>query len=102
MKGETNETYHDFPISLDYHCSIKTNNFVYVIGGSNYNNINKIESSKGFRLNLNEKVLKWKEIALINLRRSAPGVAAFDDTIVMCGGYNGLKHLSSTKLVMPR
>ena len=95
LNGETNESYPDLPISLYYHRSIKTTNFVYVIGGSNYDI--QIQSNKAFRLNLNEKVLKWKEVASMNVGRSAPGVAVFDDTIVVCGGYNGLNYLSSAE-----
>ena len=95
LNGKTNETYPDLPISLYSHRSIKTNNFVYVIGGSNYDI--QIQSNKAFRLSLNKKVLKWKEIASMNVGRSAPGVAVFNDTIVVCGGYNGLNYLSSAE-----
>ena len=95
LHGETNESYPDLPISLHYHSSIKTNAFLYVIGGRDYDN--QIESNKAFRLNLNENVLKWEEIASMNLRRGVPGVAVFDDTIVVCGGYYGSKRLSSAE-----
>ena len=95
LDGETNKSYPDLPISLDYHRSIKTTNVVYVIGGSDYDN--KIESSKAFRLNLKKNVLKWEEIASINVRRCSPGVAVFNDTIVVCGGHDGSKRLSSAE-----
>ena len=95
LDGETNESYPDLPISLDSHRSTKTTNFVYVIGGSDYDN--KIESSKAFRLNLKEKVLKWEEIASMNMRRCSPGAAVFNDTIVVCGGHDGSKRLSSAE-----
>ena len=92
LHGETNESYPDLPISLNSHHSIKRNNFVYVIGvGEAYDN--QIESNKAFRLYLNEDVLKWKKIASMNFRRSSPGVAMFDDTIVVCGSYNSSKHV---------
>ena len=95
LDGETNKTYPDLPISLYYHSSIKTNAFLYVIGGRNYDN--QIKSNKAFKLNLNKNVLKWEEIASINSKRGAPGVAVFDDTIVVCGGYDGSKRLSSAE-----
>ena len=95
LNDKTNETYPDLPISLDYHSSIKTNDFFYVIGGRDHDN--QIESNKTFRLNLNEKVLKWEEIASMNMSRRDNGVAVFGDTIVVCGGYDGTKHLSSAE-----
>ena len=95
LNGETTEIYPDLPISLDYHSSIKTNDFFYVIGGRDHDN--QIQSNKAFRLNLNENVLKWEEIASMNVKRSAPGVAVFGDTIVVCGGYDGSKCLSSAE-----
>ena len=95
LNSQTNESYPDLPISLDYHRSIKTNNFLYIIGGKDQNN--QIESNQAFRLNLNEKVLKWEEIASMNVGRSAPGVAVFNDTIVVCGGHDGSKRLSSAE-----
>ena len=33
----------------------------------------------------------------MNSKRGAPGVAVFDDTIVVCGGYYGSKHSSSVE-----
>ena len=89
------KTYPDLPIALDFHCSIKTNEFVYVIGGIDIDN--QIESNKVFRLNLSKKVLKWEEIASMNEKRRNHGVAVFDGAIVVCGGYNGSKHLSSAE-----
>ena len=95
LNEETNETYPDLPILHYCHCSIKTNEFVYVIGGRNDDN--QIESNKAFKLNLNENVLKWEEIASMNSRRSTPSVAVFDDTLVVCGGCDGSKHSSSAE-----
>ena len=93
--GEINESYPDLPIPLNYHRSIKTNNFVYVIGGRNHDNL--IVSNKAFKLHMNEKVLKWEEIASMNVGRNAPGIAVFDNSIVVCGGYDGSKHLLSAE-----
>ena len=95
LNEETNEIYPNLPIPLDYHRSIKTNNFVYVIGGIDRDN--KIKSNKAFRLNLNEKVLKWEEIASMNVRRGGYSVAVFNDTIVVCGGCDSLNPLSSAE-----
>ena len=95
LNDKANEIYPDLPISLDYHRSIKTNNFVYVIGGKAGKK--QVESSRAFRMNLNEKTLKWKEIGLMNVKRLCFGATVFDDAIVVCGGYNGAKCLSSAE-----
>ena len=95
LNEQTSETYPDLPISLDFHRSIKADNFVYVIGG--INSINEITSNKAFRLNLSQNVLEWDEIASMNMRRCYPGVAVLDDTIVVCGGYDGKENLSSAE-----
>ena len=95
LNNEAIEIYPDLPISLDYHCSIQANKFVYVIGGTNSDN--QMKSHKALRLDLNEKFLKWEEICSINVR-IAPGVAVFNDVIIVCGGYDGLNHLSSAEV----
>ena len=101
LNQETNETYPDLPISLCYHNSIKVSEFVYVIGKKDCDN--QIESNKAFRLDLSEEVLRWEEIASMNVKRTRWlhmldfDIAMFDDTIVVCGGYDGLKCLSSAE-----
>ena len=95
LTNETNESYPDLPISLDYHSSFESNIFVYVIGGTDGNN--QIESNKVFRMNLNELALKWEEIGSMNVRRGSFGVAMVDDTIVVCGGFNGSEPLLSAE-----
>ena len=93
LKEETNEIYPDLPISLQYR-SIKTNEFVYAIGGKDSN---EYQSNKAFRLNLSEKRLKWEQIASMNVRRDGHSVAMLYDTIVVCGGNDGSKSLSSAE-----
>ena len=101
LNEETNETYPDLPISLCYHNSIKVSEFVYVIGKKDCDN--QIESNKAFRLDLSEEVLRWEEIASMNVKRIRGlhmldfDIAMFDDTIVVCGGYDGSKCLSSAE-----
>ena len=95
LNKETKETFPDLPISLYFHCSIKTDNFVYVIGGRDHDS--QMQSNRAFRLNLKEKVLKWEETASMNCRRGAFGVAMFGNTIVASGDYDGSKHLSSAE-----
>ena len=68
LNEETNESYPDLPISFDSHRSIKTDNFVYVIGGSDYDN--QIEANKALKLNINENVFKCEEISSNALQQS--------------------------------
>ena len=119
LTGKINESYPDLPILFKYYRAIKTNNFVYCIGQNYHENIivshdissialsltlnlmSSFTSSRSltssFRLNLNEKVLNWEEIASINSRRNAFGFAVFGDTLVVCGGYIDSRRLSSAK-----
>ena len=55
------------------------------------------ESNKVIRLNLNEAEIKWNEMAEINVKRFDFGAAVFNDTLVVCGGYDGQNCLSSSE-----
>ena len=86
--------YPDLPIPLDYHCTLKVDNFVYCIGGRT---TNSSRSNKVFNLNLNETEMEWNEIAQMNDKRSSHDTAVFNDTLVVCGGHDGEKYLSSSE-----
>ena len=94
LHHETNVVYPDLPIPLDYHRTLKINNFVYCIGGRT--NTLK-ETNKVFSLNLNEADMKWNKMAKIKNKRYHHGAAVFNDTLVICGGYDGKKWLSSSE-----
>ena len=94
LNDETKVVYPNLPIPIDYHRTLKVNNFVYCIGG----NIHKLsESNKVFRLNLNEADVKWNEMAELNSKKSYHGAAVFNNTLVVCGGYDGKSYLSSSE-----
>ena len=94
LDNKTNVVYPDLPIPLYYHGTLRVNDFVYCIGGRT---TNLSKSNKVIRLNLNEVDMKWNEMPELNNKRFAPGTAAFKNTLVVCGGYDGQKWLSSSE-----
>ena len=103
LDDETNVVYPDLPIPIDYHCTLKINNLIYCVGGRICllhcigGAATSAELNKVFRLNLNEGDMKWTEMAEMNVKRRGPGAAVFNDTLVVCGGDNGKKYLSSSE-----
>ena len=94
LNNESNVVYPDLPIPLDWHCTLKVDNFVYCIGGST---TNSSRSNRVFNLNLNETEMEWNEIAEMNNERDSHGAAVFNDTLVVCGGGDGEKWFSSSE-----
>ena len=94
LDDETNTIYPDLPTPLWYSCALNVKEFIYCIGG---NKIGSIISNKIFRLNLNETDMKWNEIADMNNRMHSYGAAVFNNTLVVCGGYDGKAYLSSSE-----
>ena len=94
LNNEPNVVYPDLPIPVYHHRSLKVNNFVYCIGGeTNVSKINKV-----FRWNVNEADTKWNEVAEINDKRSSYGAAVFNDALIVCGGFDGNRCLSSSEV----
>ena len=94
LNDKPNVVYPDLPIPLDYHCTLKVNNFVYCIGGRI---TDESISNRAFNLNLNETEMEWNEIAQMNDKRSSHDTAVFNDTLVICGGGDGKKWFSSSE-----
>ena len=94
LNNESNVVYPDLPIPLDWHCTLKIDNFVYCIGGRT---TNQSRSNRVFNLNLNETEMEWNEIAEMNNKRDSLGAAVFNDTLVVCGGGDGGKWFSSSE-----
>ena len=98
LNRTTNIGYPDLPIRLDFHRTLKINNFVYCIGGR----INKSSASNQvLRLNLNEVDMNWNKITEMNDKRCSHGAAVFKKNLVVCGGYDGRKLLSSSEVYEP-
>ena len=83
--------YPDLPTPLDYHRTVKVNNFLYCIGGKK---TGSSQSNKVFKLVLNRTNTKWTEMAAMKKKRRSHGAAVFNDTLVVCGGYDDKNHLS--------
>ena len=90
---EINDVFPDLPVDLNCHFSIKFKNFVYCGGRSNNDDMLKF-----FILDLNETDLQWKQMTEMYDNRSAVGSAVFKGNLVVCGGFDGNKWLSSTQL----
>ena len=83
LNDEINLVYPDLPIPLDFHRTLRVNNFVYCIGGRTQS---ILESNKVFRLNLDEVDMEWNEMAEMIKKRYDHGAAVFNDDLVVCGG----------------
>ena len=94
LNEETNLVYPDLPIPLDLSRTLKVKKFIYCLGGRT---TDLFISNKVFRLNLSEVGMKWTEMAEMNNERSSHGAAVFNNTLVVCGGYDGKNRLSSSE-----
>ena len=94
LNDEANIVYPDLPIPLDHHRTLKVNNLVYCIGGRR-NNFS--QSNRAFKLNLYEADMKWNEIAEMNDERCGHDAAVFNNALVVCGGFDGKNHLTSSE-----
>ena len=88
---KSNETYPQLPVEVSGHCAAKLNNFIYCVGG-------RWESKKVYQMNLNDPVLKWREVASMNNARSAFGCTVFIGKLVVAGGNCAVETLVSTEL----
>ena len=88
---KSNKTYPELPVKVSGHCAAKLNNFIYSVGG-------RWESKKVYQMNLNDPVLKWKEVASMNNTRSAFGCTVFFGKLVVGGGNCAAETLVSTEL----
>ena len=98
VEEESIKVYTDLPIPLDFHCLIKNDNFLYVVGGAT--KTEKVIINKVFRLSLNETDSKWEEMNAMKNERSTFGAAVFNDVLVVCGGRGGENLTSSTESEM--
>ena len=78
----------DLPIELDAHCSLSSKNFVYLIGGSNIKEDVETTVQTVWQINIKDPILKWKEVAPLNIKRQLMGGTVFRDTLVVAGGHN--------------
>ena len=92
---DTDIVYPELPFPLSFHRSLVFGSFIYCVGGK----FHKYSGSdKVVKLNLTKPELKWEEVASTNHKRIDPGAAVFNDTLVVCGGWENEKYLSSSEV----
>ena len=74
--------YPEFASNLKWPSSIKFTDHLYVIGGQ----VEGSDVSNAWRLNIKNKTSEWEQIASMTEHRSLMGAAAYQDSIVVCGG----------------
>ena len=87
---KSDRTYPQLPVEVLFHCAAKLNNFIYCVDG--------LGSSKVYQMDLNDPVLKWREVASMDKARSASDCAVFNGKLVVAGGICGGGNLASTEL----
>ena len=97
--GEAVKQYPRLPKGSRICCSVKFNEQLYVIGG-NPELLNGA-STTTYLLMLNQKLMKWKEVAAMHEPRSAFSSAVFDKVLYVAGGCNKNNILSSTEYYDP-
>ena len=89
LTNKSQQTFPDMPMGLDSHCSLKSGNFVYLIGGCTPAKDGKIIVSQNvWCLNTTDEELIWKEVAPMNQKRYVMGGAVFRDSLVVAAGCN--------------
>ena len=89
LPNKSQQTFPDMPMGLIAHCSLKSGNFVYLIGGGTpAEDGKKIISQNVWCLNTTDEELIWKEVAPMNQKRYIMGGAVFRDSLVVAGGCN--------------
>ena len=79
--------YPDLPKHLFGHCTLLMNDCIFCFGGASFNDKNQtLFYNKVWKMNMNEQVLKWKEIAPLNQCRTFFSCAVFRETLVVAGG----------------
>ena len=87
---KSNKTYPQLPNEVSGHCAAKLNNFIYCVGGW--------ESNKVYQMNLNDPVLKWREVASMNEARELSSCAVFNEKLIVGGGWRDWKIHASSEL----
>ena len=90
------QKYPDFPCAVRGHCSVKLNGIVYCIGGCEPRNTSNVYD-KVYQIHLNETNLRWKEVVLLNEKRYWMGATIFRGCLVVAGGFDGERILSSVE-----
>ena len=86
---KSQQKFPDMPLGFTSHCTVKSDIFVYLVGGSAHGEDgNKLLFQSVWCLNITDQEPKWKKVAPLNQKRHVMGGALFRDTLVVAGGYN--------------
>ena len=83
------------PMKVSYHASTCFNKTVYYLGGKDQTNKIGVIMNDVWQLRLDLKPLKWEQMASLNEKRWLTDIIVYQDTLVVVGGGNGDKVLSS-------
>ena len=84
LSNHSSVAYPDLPDPLQSHCALKTNNYIYCIGGY----CKYVAKNSVRRLDISEENLKWEEVASMSFNRSSFGASYLNEFIVVSGGCN--------------
>ena len=83
------------PIKVSSHASTCFNKTVYCLDGKDRTNEFNVITNKVWQIRLDLKPLKWEQIVSLNENRWFTDAVVYQDTLVVVGGGNGHKVLSS-------
>ena len=86
-------TYPNLPHIVDALCCVKLNKNIYSIGGTS----NGGSTNETWQLKVNDGLMAWSKVASMWSKRSEMGAVAWDDGIVVAGGFDGQEVLRSVE-----
>ena len=99
LNDEESRGFPDLNQELYSHSALKTNDYVYLLGGKTKKKGTKDYhcTSNVWQLHLKEKTLAWKQVANMQEKRSLMGAAVYRDTLVVAGGFDEKSILASAE-----
>ena len=97
-KGTKEQQFPNLPYSLNRHCELTLNDYVYCNGGEENARWSPQTFNKVYRMNLKRRNLKWEEISPMFKTRRSFGAATFGSKLVVAGGIDP-KGPKSSKLI---
>ena len=85
------------PHRVYYHCSVRSRNYLFCIGGTVSKELQDA-TNLVVRINLNDPFRKWEDMVPMKDKRCFFGVTVFQRNLLVAGGCDTSKHLSSVEL----
>ena len=77
------------PLHLFGKCSLTIVNYVYCIGGFTEDEKHNTSCHQVWRINTNDPILEWREVAPLKQKRHVMGAAVFYEALVVAVGAGG-------------